>query len=650
MTFFSRLFRNNNNNAPEQRTSKRTSRPIISIEHANELLFGLHNDIADIPGARRIYSILIRQGNNDARFIYSLFFDEEGNYCDKQELYVSLKLLFSLPGTNKFEDFVEAAQPWLNDECCDYIYFTALELLREGSTNGNQDCAVRLAFETLNSTRTHDLRSQAILDLKRLVNSGNINALKVLTEHGEYEWAAPRLISLINQGNTTAMKIMANMKAVQDAPLEALLLLEQASEAGDTEAMCLTGQCYYKSDKMPTDLILAAKWLQKAAQAGDVQGMIEFADFLSKDTEYKDLQLARYWFTQAAKSGENGQWINVAITYAKEDTNCSQSHKYISSLRKAMQGRDKMAFFEAAYLIAEFYINNAATAQEKKEAFELLMKAVRVGHPGALHMYGMMLLSKGEDDRSYYFRAHDLFEKALHSGNPQSATQLAYMYANGRGVDQNYETALHYLFLVKDRDAEAMRLLGSCYANGFGVALNKPFAFECFEKAVKMGSTRALFDLGICYRNGEGTTQNIPMAIRLYEKAVEYKNHEAMTNLGIIYLDGIGVEPDYQRAFELFSQAANFQNPNALFCLGKMYFYGMGIERDYIKAVEIWTSSADLGEPDSMFHLSCCYHEGKGVEPDRNIAMKYLFAAADLKWLPAIDFIRQNNVPRPDNL
>ena len=180
---------------------------------------------------------------------------------------------------------------------------------------------------------------------------------------------------------------------------------------------------------------------------------------------------------------------------------------------------------------------------------------------------------------------------------------------------------------VEGEDAEAIYLMGRCYAEGTGVEKDADRAAQCYEEAAEKGSAagavltadryfdakqyeRALpflekaadagdavsaLRLADCYRNGWGVSQNQNEALSLYRSASSVGNLLAINRLGTCYENGRGCEVDSLSAFKAYQIAAMFGQMNAQYNLGECYRKGIGTEIDRYKARQWYTNAANAG-------------------------------------------------------
>jgi TPR repeat protein len=129
-------------------------------------------------------------------------------------------------------------------------------------------------------------------------------------------------------------------------------------------------------------------------------------------------------------------------------------------------------------------------------------------------------------------QAVNWFRKAAEAGHTGGMTQLGFMYAQGKGVEQNDVEA----FKLFHRAAEAgnvnsMFKLGMFLLKGRGVAENDSEAFSWLRKAANAGNAGGMTQLGIMYKQGKGVEKNNNEAINWFRKAASLGNKVAQNNL-----------------------------------------------------------------------------------------------------------------------
>jgi hypothetical protein len=111
-----------------------------------------------------------------------------------------------------------------------------------------------------------------------------------------------------------------------------------------------------------------------------------------------------------------------------------------------------------------------------------------------------------------------------------------------KAADQGMATAQHYL--------------GVMFANGRGVQRDFEVAAKWYRKAADRGYPVSQHNLGVMYANGQGVSQNDAEAVRWYRRAAEHSYSCAWLNLGFMYGTGRGVPQNYVQAYMWYNLAA----------------------------------------------------------------------------------------------
>jgi uncharacterized protein len=163
-----------------------------------------------------------------------------------------------------------------------------------------------------------------------------------------------------------------------------------------------------------------------------------------------------------------------------------------------------------------------------------------------------------------YVAALENFEPLARQGNPSAQAALGLMYAEGKGVPQNYEeSAFWYRRAADQGHAISQTNLGFMYVSGRGVRQDNQEAAAWFRRAAEQGNNRAQFNLGLMYEEGVGVPQNYREAADWFLSASEQGNPSAQYNLGVMYMRGQGVDKNDVIAYVLFILSASQGNDNA---------------------------------------------------------------------------------------
>ena len=120
-----------------------------------------------------------------------------------------------------------------------------------------------------------------------------------------------------------------------------------------------------------------------------------------------------------------------------------------------------------------------------------------------------------EDGRAAYNRgdyatALKLFQPLAEQGNSDARNDLAWMYEQGNGVQQDFKEAMKWYRLAAEQgSARGGYSLGVLYYNGRGVPRSLENALKWYRMAAAQGDTKAQYNLGFMYANGEGVPKSL---------------------------------------------------------------------------------------------------------------------------------------------
>ena len=120
-----------------------------------------------------------------------------------------------------------------------------------------------------------------------------------------------------------------------------------------------------------------------------------------------------------------------------------------------------------------------------------------------------------------YVKAVELWRGLAEKGDPVAQYRLGAMYAEGKGVGRDDETAMTwFLRSATQGNAEAQYNVGASYAEGLGIARNDGEAAKWFKRAAEQGMGYAQINLGLLYASGRGVPQNNVEAMKWLGVAV----------------------------------------------------------------------------------------------------------------------------------
>jgi TPR repeat protein len=252
---------------------------------------------------------------------------------------------------------------------------TALRLAKIAARAGSADAAV-MAGHILRKGETGRIDMNAAREwYERGALKGHPDALVALGEMG-----------LREQGGMTKM--------------QAVSYLNQAADAGRTDAMRVLADLYRTGQGVKADPEQARHWLEKAAQSFDPQGTKELADSLFES----DPKAALKAYEQAAAGGN----------------------------------------IEAAYIAGVMYAENFNIPPNEQKSSKWLRVAAEGGHAAAMADYGLLVYQGVSVEKSEK-EAAAWFQKSAEKGDPEGQFLYAFTLAKGEGVKQNFGDAYYWV-------------------------------------------------------------------------------------------------------------------------------------------------------------------------------------------------------------
>ena len=112
------------------------------------------------------------------------------------------------------------------------------------------------------------------------------------------------------------------------------------------------------------------------------------------------------------------------------------------------------------------------------------------------------------------------FRPLAEKGNANAQLGLGLMYAEGKGVAQDYKEAVNWIRkAAMQGDVDAQYRLGAIYFNGLGVVQDHKEAVNWFRKAAMQGDVSAKYNLSFMYAQGQGVAKNYVIAYALFNTA-----------------------------------------------------------------------------------------------------------------------------------
>lgn len=239
--------------------------------------------------------------------------------------------------------------------------------------------------------------------------------------------------------------------------------------------------------------------------------------------------------------------------------------------------------------------------------FGLSMSAHADNSGVGFYNQGNQFLQGGAGRPSDPFRAFGFFDRSARQGYGPGQFQLGLSYLQGRGVDRNYQQALHFFQLAGRQGVRGARhQIGRIYHFGFGVPRNFNSARRYYVQSINEGYGQSADTLASLHL-GQVSNSVLQGSLEdLLEKHADEGDAVAQYNLAYSHYLGLNREKDLSEASSWFMKAASLGDADAQFMLGQLYMNGEGVAQNDEQCF-IWSQVAKLnGHKDADQNLQAC--------------------------------------------
>jgi hypothetical protein len=270
-----------------------------------------------------------------------------------------------------------------------------------------------------------------------------------------------------------------------------------------------------------------------------------------------------------------------------------------------------------------------------KADFNSLRKKAEKGDADAQYQLAEMYAEAQGVDQDYA-KASQWARKAADQGNAKAQYRLAsimYMGLNGERLQpqglQLFQKARAGLeLLANNNDPDAKGKLGILFARGIGVQKDLEQASKLFEEAAKAGSVKAQSDLAAAYLMGRGVERNPTTAGFWFEKAAKAGYAEAQIQYGLMKIQGTGCRQDIKIGLAWLKKASQQRHPEGAKQAKVLLERLRGNPPKIGTNIDALINRAKKNELEAQWELAQRYEFGKGVKVDFSEAIKWLDAAS----------------------
>ncbi|CAG9854135.1 unnamed protein product [Phyllotreta striolata] len=348
---------------------------------------------------------------------------------------------------------------------------------------------------------------------------------------------------------------------------QAYQILMGASNKGNTDAKAMVAWAKLFGNPLKQDIYIAKEMFTELAEIGNAEGHMGLGFLHASGLAVNVSQpKALVHYTFAAVGGN--YWAQMALGY-----------RYWSGITVAASCEKALEFYrQVADKVSQGVSFGGGSAIQRIRLFDELENG-----------YASGIL---DNDLIEYYQL--LAEK----GDVQAQVGLGQLhYQGGRGVDLDYQKALHYFTQAAQAgNALAMAYLGKIYLDGSDeIPANNETALKYFKKASELNNPVGLSGLGLMYLYGRGVDKDYSKAHQYFLQAADQGWVDGQLQLGNMYFSGLGVKKDYKMANKYFSLASQSGHVLAYYNLGQMHAQGTGMIRSCATAVELFKNVAERG-------------------------------------------------------
>jgi len=322
------------------------------------------------------------------------------------------------------------------------------------------------------------------------------------------------------QGNLTGQLFLGNAYAhgegVRKNEAEALKWWTRSAQQGDADSQYGVGLMHWNGEGTPADEKEALRWFRAAAAQGLGNAHLRVGQFLAAGKGIApDAEQAWLHFQLAADAKESWQhmlettpWMRdmlkrvetqlsaeqkAAVQARLPEQRIAEARQALLQLRRQAEAGDPQAQYDLAFK----YALGELVDKDEAAAIGWWRRSAEQGYKQAMAELGFELW---EADAPLRNRTQALrwLDRASELGVTNASRYLGKIYWLGRGVAEDDARAWNYTARCADsEDGECVAQLARFTHLGVGSGKDESKARELYEKAIKLGSSKAKCDLGL---------------------------------------------------------------------------------------------------------------------------------------------------------
>lgn len=313
------------------------------------------------------------------------------------------------------------------------------------------------------------------------------------------------------------------------------------------------------------------------------------------------------------------------------------------------------------YLLGKLTGEGVGTEKDSERALGILMTAVMNGNSDAMLLIAEAYSTKGSFLDYNIELAFEYYERAIKAGRAEAYAYIGDIYFRGEhtdGASPDPKTALNCYKLgaklgsqlAKKKYNALISRRNECFERGHSVISSggtvtvseAESAFRSLAIAAAYGHESAPRMLGRCYAYGFGCDKLPSEAFKWFLEAARLEDKEAYLSLGLCYAKGFGTRFSHKNAAHYLKLALECGYAEAGAELARLFqrkqkrlvrqVYALCVELIYMKkfdaAFKVLKSAEGLGYPKLLYTIGCMYEFGLGCDTSKKRANEYYERAA----------------------
>ena len=375
-------------------------------------------------------------------------------------------------------------------------------------------------------------------------------------------------------------------------------------------------------------LAVAADYFRRAAERGDVSGMIGLGRVLQAPGEIQDQVQAATWYRRAAELGDSTAMTELGLALAKGRGVAPDQVQAATWLGRAAEAGDARAM----RCYGDMFASGQGAPRDGAQAEAWYRRAAELGDSTGMARLGEALIRGHGASAPDPVEARTWLRRAAEQGIPGAMYNLGVMLAKGLGGERDEAEAVAWFRRAAEQgDSTAMNNLGAMLVEGLGGARDEAQGMTWLQRSAELGEPAAMYSLSYyMLRIGRRVDRDEVQAAIWCRRAAEKGHPAAMRSWGLMLEEGQGVAKDEAEAVLWYRRAAETGDARAMGRLGLMLETGRGVPKDEAEAVTWYRRAAETGDARAMALLGWMLAHGRGTPRDEAEGRRWLKRAAEL--------------------